>query len=74
MKNALYLTSKALFVLKIFKILSWLFDHVRKTAGLERYGYVQNQWHHKLVNRQLQYAYCLISDEVKATRQWNLVD
>ena len=30
MKNALYLTSKALFVLKIFKFLSWLFDHVAK--------------------------------------------
>ena len=30
MKNAFYFTSKALFVLKIFKIFSWLFGHVAK--------------------------------------------
>ena len=30
MENALYFTSKALFVLKIFKFLSWLFGHVGK--------------------------------------------
>ena len=30
MKNAFYFTSKALFVLKIFKFLSWLFCHVAK--------------------------------------------
>ena len=36
MKNAFYFTLKALFVLKIFKILSRLFGHVEKTAGLER--------------------------------------
>ena len=29
-KNALYFTSKALFVLKILKFLCWLFDHVAK--------------------------------------------
>ena len=34
MKNAFYFTLKALFVLKIFKFLSWLFDHVEKTADL----------------------------------------
>ena len=36
MKNASYFTLKALFVFKIFKYLSWLFDHVEKTAQLER--------------------------------------
>ena len=36
MKNAFYFTLKALFVLKIFKFLSWLFDYVEKTARLER--------------------------------------
>ena len=36
MKNAFYFTLKALFVLKIFKFLSWLFGHVEKTARLER--------------------------------------
>ena len=30
MKNAFYFTLKALFVLKIFKISSWLFSHVEK--------------------------------------------
>ena len=30
MKNAFYFTSKALFILKIFKFLSWLFGHVAK--------------------------------------------
>ena len=36
MKNAFYVTLKALFVLKIFKLLSWLFGLVEKTAWLER--------------------------------------
>ena len=36
MKNAFYFTLKALFVLKIFKFLSWLFGHVEKTSQLER--------------------------------------
>ena len=35
-KNAFYFILKALFVLKIFKFLSWLFGHVGKTALLER--------------------------------------
>ena len=30
MKNAFYFTLKSLFVLKIFKFLSWLFGHVEK--------------------------------------------
>ena len=32
MKNAFYFILKALFVLKIFKFLTGLFDHVEKTA------------------------------------------
>ena len=39
MKNAFYLTLKALFVLKIFKFLSWFFGHVEKTGRLEH-----SQW------------------------------
>ena len=35
MKNAFYFILKALFVLKIFKFLSWPFGHVGKTAWLE---------------------------------------
>ena len=36
MKNAFYFILKALFILKIFKFLSWHFGHVGKTAWLER--------------------------------------
>ena len=42
MKNAFYFILKALFVLKIFKFLSWLFRHVGKTAWLEIQGLFQN--------------------------------
>ena len=35
-KNRFYFILKALFVLKIFKFLSWLFGHVEKTTWLER--------------------------------------
>ena len=35
-KNAFYFALKALFVLKIFKFLSWIYGHVDKTTGLER--------------------------------------
>ena len=36
MKNAFYFAVKVIFVLKIFKFLSWLFGHVEKTGELER--------------------------------------
>ena len=36
MKNAFYFILKALFVLKIFKLLSWLFRYVEKMTWLER--------------------------------------
>ena len=36
MENAFYFTSKAIFVLKIFKFLSCLFGLIEKTARLER--------------------------------------
>ena len=35
-KNAFYFILRALFVLKIFKCLSWLFGHVGKMTWLER--------------------------------------
>ena len=38
MKNAFYVTSKALFVLKIFKCLSWLFGHGAKRLH-EKYNF-----------------------------------
>ena len=36
MKNVFYFILKPLFILKIFKFLSWLFGHVEKMAWLER--------------------------------------
>ena len=33
---------------------------------------LENSLRHNLANKQLQYTYCPISHEVKATRQWNL--
>ena len=37
-KNVFYFILKALFVLKIFKFLPWLFGHVEETVWLERCG------------------------------------
>ena len=71
MKNAFYFILKALFVLKIFKLLSQLFGHVGKTVWLER---LQNSWCHNLVSKQLQYTYYPISHKIKVTRQWILVN
>ena len=72
-KNDFYFILKAVFILKIFKCLCWLYGHVGKTAWLERWGEFQNLWHQGLVKKQLQYTYCQIYHEVKATRQWHLV-
>ena len=72
-ENAFYFILKAIFVLKIFRFLSWLLGHVEKTAWLERKGYFRNLWRRSLVNKELQRTYCSISHELKATRQWNLV-
>ena len=35
MKNVVYIILKTLFVLKIFKLLSWFFGLLETTAGLE---------------------------------------
>ena len=42
MENAFYFILKVLFVIKIFKLLSWLFEHVGKTAWLEKQDEFQN--------------------------------
>ena len=65
MKNAFYFILKALFVLKIFKMLPWYFGHVE-----ERFDQKNKV---NLVNKQLQYTYYPISQEVKAITQWKLV-
>ena len=66
MKSAFYFTSKALFVLKIFKFLSWLFDHVGK--WLDKKDMVNFKFYDVTAC-----TYCPILREVKAIRQWNLV-
>ena len=66
MKNAFYFIIKARFFLQIFKVLSWLFRHVEKTAWLEGQGLFQNLWRHNLVNKQWQYTYWPISHQVQA--------
>ena len=70
---ALYFILWALFVLKIFKFLPWIFGHVEKATWLGRQSYFQSLWPHDLINKKLQYLYCTISREVNATRHWKLV-
>ena len=38
MKNAVYFTSKAHFVIQVFRFLPWIFGHVEQMAWLERLG------------------------------------
>ena len=57
MKNAFYFILKALFILKIFKFLSWIFGHVEQTAWLEKQGWFRNFWRHILVNKELKHTY-----------------
>ena len=71
MKNVCYFTTKALFVLKIFKFLSWLFAHVAKRFDkkdkVNLNFYDVTAWLTNNCNTQ-----CPISREVKVIRQWNL--
>ena len=46
---------------------------IMQKNGLIEKDWFQQLWRHNLVNKQLQYTYCPISYEVKASRQWNLV-
>ena len=61
-KNAFYFILKAFLVLRIIKFSSFTFWSCRKN------GLIGNLWCHNLVNKQLQYTYCPISQEVKATQ------
>ena len=82
MKNAFYFILKALFVLKIIKFLllaflvrleqGILYIDTYKTPWLERWSQFQNLWRHNLVNKELQYTYCPIFHQAKATRELNL--
>ena len=74
MKNAFYFIFKVLFVLKVFKYMSWLFGHVEKMAWFRNKRLIS-----KFVTSQPSqqtitiHIYCSISYEVKTTRQSNLV-
>ena len=68
-----YFMLKALFVLKIFKFLSWSFGHVEKTVWLEGEGLFQNLWLTSLLTNNYKNTYCPISHEIKAIRQLDLV-
>ena len=63
---AFYFIVKALFLLKLFTFLSWLFGYAEKRlemqANVNFKIYVVTDW-----------TYCPISQEVKAVRQCNLV-
>ena len=54
MKNAFCLTLKALFVLKIFKFLSWFFGHVEKRLELKDKGNFKIYHVYNVYNKQLQ--------------------
>ena len=67
-----YFMLKALFVLEIFNFLSWVFGYVEKRLDKKSMvnfkTYDVKDWTKNNYNPQ-----CLISQEVKATRRWNLV-
>ena len=71
MKNAFYFILKALFVLKIFNFLSWLFGHVKK-KWLDSKEKVNFKIYDVTVWLTNNYK-CPMPQDVKATRQWNLV-
>ena len=70
MENALYFTSKAFFVFKVFKFLSWLSGHVAK--HLDWKDKVNFKFYE--VTAWLTNNNCPASRQVKAIRQWNLVN
>ena len=86
LKNDFLFSLKAHFDLKIFEFLSWLFNHVEKTAWLEQEYYrgwlsslirnirlISKFMTFNLFRKQLQYIYCPIFHKVKTTRQRNLI-
>ena len=73
LRNAFYFTSKALFVLKLFKFLSWLFGHVAQ--GLDKKDKVNFQFYDAATCTHItQYTYYTKFREAKAIRQRNLVN
>ena len=75
MKSDCYIMLKSLFVLEIFTFLSWLFGnvekHLRKKAMIIFKIWMSQTG--QTNNYKLKYTYYLISQEVKAIKQWNFV-
>ena len=56
--------------IQIFVLIFW---PCGKNVLIRKIRLISNLWRHSLIKKQLQYTYCPMSHEVKATRQWNLV-
>ena len=68
MKNAFYFTLEALFIVKIFKFcLDFLV--IYKNGLIKKIRFVSKFMRQNLVNKQLQYTYCPVSQKVKTIRQ-----
>ena len=68
MKNAFYFTLEALFIVKIFKFcLDFLV--IYKNGLIKKIRLVSKFMRQNLVNKQLQYTYCPVSQKVKTIRQ-----
>ena len=66
-----HLESSSLFQdILIFILTFW---SCRKNSLIRKKSWFQNLCRHNQVNKQLQYIYCPIFHEVKATKEWNLV-
>ena len=73
MKNAFYFTLKALSIIKIFKLLPWLFGHVKKPGLIkDKINFKIYDVTNCLINNYNTH-YRPISHEIKTSRQWNFV-
>ena len=63
---------KGSFPSKNIQILFLTFWLCWRNALVRKIRLISKFWRHNLFNKQLQYTYCPMSHEVKATRYWNL--
>ena len=73
MKNAFHFILKALFVIKIIKFCLDFWSR-RENGLIRKIRLISKFMTFNRVNKQLQYIYCTIPHEVKATRKLNLVN
>ena len=67
------LISKALFVVKMFKFLSWIFLVMWENSLIRNLGLI-SKFMASQIGEQLQYKYCSTSQEISIIIQWNLVN